>query len=354
MLQGISVAQWESDGEVQVLFKMTVSRVAGINENDIASITVSSTAQTALRHRLLLTRYLSAATLYVTYSIYYTEDKSHGTPVYDEILGKLATSLNNGNFTTTLQKYAHSMNVAALYSVNSTSFGFNATKPEVVTNSESSDSSSVSTDVSLPLIAGIVGAIAVLCSGAFYYCYKLNKKKKRETFALEELHADFQSQDSGDVPMHSMPRSVDDSQSAPYATTSNPMFLGSNPMLASSDPRGVGRVSTVDVTGAAMSKSEERTEPQVSITRLITRLSYSQEETVPPPADGEVSWDIYGGGDGNRAVEPEVSVTTRLSSSVNASTNDDTTEFNRVVTAWKRRESNFATNFTTNPLARKK
>ncbi len=230
------MSQWESDDKVEEIFKLTVSNIAAVDVSDIASISVSDNAQTALRRSIEFARYLSDAAVFVTYSIYYTEDISQGSyPVYDDIVDKLSKSLKDGDFTMTLHTYAQSMNVTSMYNASCTSSGFGATSPEVVTNNNSSGNDSASSSSLVPIIAGVAAALVAICSGLFYYLYYRNKSQRTSAFVLHEVDKDgSKQQDSGDVLMYSMyPTSssgaADDTASSNVRTESstNPIYNNS-------------------------------------------------------------------------------------------------------------------------------
>ena len=322
VIQGISFTQWKnSDGEAENMFKLTVSSIAEVDINDIASIIASDNAQAASRRRIQFARHLSDTSVSVSYSIYYTEDISQGsTPVYEDIVGRLSDSLEDGNFTTTLQSFAHKLNITSMYNVSSTTSGFEATKPkEVETNSDSSDNSPSDSSSS---IAGITVGILLACSGVFYYFYYQNKQAKKQS-ALMLIETDTDYSDSIEIKA--------------YANISNPM------QRRSVNPPPQKTVTTNEVSEAANEETPSWASYVTDITNAetgtdqitpITRLSVSGVEDSTSPvvdnyADHEVSLDsIYGG------------------SSSSSTSFNELSDSKHVVTTWKRRESNL-----TNPLA---
>lgn len=183
IVDGINLKQWNSDSNCEVVLKQTVSAVTAVDANSIDHVQASDVTVTTVQLRSA--RRLATASLYVTYSIYYTEDiTSSSYVVYDEISSKLSTALLNGNFTKILQQKAVSYNVAVMSNVSSSVTGLDITKPKLVTTSVSTSNHTISP---MRIVFGVVAVLVTCtCGGACYYYFDAKKKKKRKKEALKD------------------------------------------------------------------------------------------------------------------------------------------------------------------------
>ncbi len=177
-MQEVTASEWRSCTECDSIFKQTISIVTGIDESNIAVISLSDVSiSSAFKRSTIIKnvnvhRALSTTELAINYTVTYSGDSKD---VYSNFKNDLDFSLTTGSFDIYLHTYAEQYGCSELNNVTSSTTA-SYTEP-IVLNSDDSNSDNGS---NYSTAIGATLGIFAICSCGFYFFYHRYSKLKKE------------------------------------------------------------------------------------------------------------------------------------------------------------------------------